>query len=176
MENLSITRPVYRSILIDKLLPPIEQKFPNSNTRAICIQKDGAKPHILPSNAAFRTAVSNKGLNVELYTQPANSPDVTILDLGLFRTIQSFNDCCSKDELELIEAVKNSYDRYPCEQINQVWLTLQSVLKCIIEDQGNNNYKIPHMKKERLEQLGQLPAVLDVTDEAAQYLLEGLEL
>ena len=45
-----------------------------------------------------------------------------------------------------------------------------------IEDHGDNTIKIPHMDKERQERLGQLPVVLDVTDEAAQYILEGLEL
>ena len=49
-------------------------------------------------------------------------------------------------------------------------------LNCILEEGGDNCYKLPHMKKDRLERLGQLPTLLDVTDEAAPYLLEGLEL
>jgi hypothetical protein len=149
---------------------------PISNTRAIHVQQDGAKPHILPSDATFHQAVSDHGLNVELYTQPSNSPDVSILDLGSFGAIQSFNDCCSKIEFELIEDVQHSYETYPLEWVNRVWLTLQSVLNCIIEDQGDNTFKIPHMQKEHLQRIGQLPRVLDVMEEAAQYLLEGLEL
>ena len=174
-ENESITRPVYRKIIIDKLLPAILQKWPENNAGTIHIQQDGAKPHILPNDAAFRRAVSEMGMDVVLYTQPANSPDVNLLDLGFFRAIQSFNDALSRDEFKLITAVQRVYDLYPRHLINRVWLTLQSVFNCIIEDHGDNTFKIPHMKKEHLERIGELPTVIDVTDDAAQYLLEGLE-
>ena len=174
-ENINITRALYRSTLIEKLLPAIEQKWPLLNTSAIHIQQDGTRSHIYPHDAAFCTAVEEKGLNLELYTQPANSPDLNLLDLGFFRAIQSYNDVCPKDEFELISAVENAFDAYPREKINRIWLTLQGCMNSIIDDSGNNNYKIPHMGKERLENLGQLPTVLDATDRAAKYLLDGLE-
>jgi hypothetical protein len=46
--NKSITRKVYRKLMIDKVLPAIEQKWPNLATfgRTIRIQQDGAKAHI----------------------------------------------------------------------------------------------------------------------------------
>ena len=34
---------------------------------------------------------------------------------------------------------------------------------------GNNNYNIEHFSKEKLEQTGQLPNVLDVVDEASAF-------
>ena len=53
-----------------------------------------------------------------LYTQAVNSPDVNLWDLGFFRAIQSFNDAAPKNEKELIEAVSETYDKYPCHKIN----------------------------------------------------------
>jgi hypothetical protein len=44
----------------------------------------------------------------------------------------------------------------------------------IIEDKGDNKYKIPHMNKARLERLNQLPIYLAVTQEAHNYDLNLL--
>ena len=60
----------------------------------------------------------DNGINATLYTQAANSPDVNLLDLGFFGAIQSFNDAAPKNEEELIEAVSEAYDKYPCHKIN----------------------------------------------------------
>ena len=50
-----------------------------------------------------------------------------------------------------------------------MWLTLQSVFNQIILCNGNNDYNIEHLSKEKLEQAGQLPNVLDVVDEASAF-------
>ena len=104
-KNKSIARGVYRELMIKKVLPAIEHKWPNLATfgRKLRIQQDGAKAHIYPNDVAFPNAVMEKGLNLELYTQPANSPDVNVEDLGFFRSIQSFNDSCPRNALELID-------------------------------------------------------------------------
>jgi hypothetical protein len=39
----------------------------------------------------------------------------------------------------------------------------------IIDDRGDNKYKIPHMNKARLERLNQLPLSFAVTQEAQNY-------
>ena len=40
----------------------------------------------------------------------------------------------------------------------------------IIENDGGNDYKIPHMGKESMERRGLLPGVLDVTPAASAWL------
>ncbi len=163
-----MTKAVYRDLLITKLIPAIQEKWPNiaSFGRTIRIQQDGAKPHISPNDEEFRNAVEASGLNLELYTQPAQSPDLNILDLGFFRAIQSFMDAAPKDEFELIRAVEQAYKDYDAKMINRVFLTLQSCMNQIIETNGSNRYKIPHMGKEKLEREGKLPLVLNVTPHA----------
>ena len=58
---------------------------------------------------------------------------------------------------------------YPRKRLNRTWLTLQSVFNQIILCNGDNNYNIEHLSKEKLERTGQLPNVLDVVDEASAF-------
>ena len=105
-----------------------------------------------------------------MFTQSLNWPDTNILDLGFFRAIQSFNDDCPANEEELIKSVEKAYGEYPYRKLNSVWLTLQSCLNMIIENDGGNDYKILHMGKESMERRGLLPPVLDVTPAATAWL------
>ena len=168
-KNQCITRDVYCEYLIEKLLPAVKERRPTNNGR-IWLQQDGAKSHILEDNMEFKEAVDEIGLNLTVYTQLPNSPDTNILDLGFFRAIQSFNDDCPANEEELIKLVEKAYGEYPLHKLNHVWLTLQSCLNMIIENDGGNDYKIPHMGKESMERRGLLPRVLDVTPTANAWL------
>ena len=168
-KNQSIMWDVYRECLIQKLLPAIKQKWPTNNGR-IRLQQDDAKSHILDDDEEFKEAVDKIGLNLTVYTQSPNSPDTNILNLGFFRAIQSFNDDCPANEEELIKLVEKAYGEYPLCKLNHVWLTLQSCLNMIIENDGGNDYKIPHMGKESLEQRGLLPQVLNITPVANAWL------
>ena len=168
-KNQCITWDVYHEYLIQKFLPAVKEKWPTHNGR-IRLQQDGAKSHILEDDVEFKEAVAEIGLNLTMFTQLPNSPDTNILDLGFFRAIQSFNDDCPANEEELIKLVEKAYGEYPYRKLNRVWLTLQSCLNMIIENDGGNDYKIPHMGKESLDRRGLLPGVLDVTPAATAWL------
>ena len=164
-KNQCIMRDVYQEYLIQKLLPAIKQRWP-TNIGRIRLQQDGAKSHILEDNKEFKEVVDKIGLNLTVYTQLPNSPDTNILNLGFFRAIQSFNDDYPANEEELIKLVEKTYGEYPLHKLNHVWLTLQSCLNMIIENDGGNDYKILHMGKESMERRGLLPWVLGVTPTA----------
>ena len=70
----------------------------------------------------------------------------------------------------MIKSVEKAYGEYPWRKLNFVWLTLQSCLNKIIEHDGGNDYKIPHMGKENLWRRGLLPEVLHVTPAANAWL------
>ena len=106
---------------------------------------------------------------MKIYTQPANSPDLNIEDLGFFRAIQSFNDSCPSNEHELTASVLEAFNDYDYRKINRVFLTLQGCMNQIIDNHGGNNYKIPHMGTDRLERIGELPLVIRVTDGASVF-------
>ena len=56
-------------------------------SRKIFIQQDEVKNHSSANDMVFKEALMEKGINEKLYTQAANSPDVNLLDLGVFRVI-----------------------------------------------------------------------------------------
>ena len=102
-KNKIVMKEVYRDLLITKLIPAIMEKWPVSdrNSRKIFIQQDGAKNHIREDDKLFNAALEENRVNAELYTQSANSPDVNLLDFGVFRAKQSFNDAVPRNEEEL---------------------------------------------------------------------------
>ena len=145
------------------------------NNGRIWSQQDGTKSHILDDDKEFKEAVDDIGLNLTVYMQWPNSPDTNILDLGFFRALQSFNDDCPANEEEFIKSVEKAYGEYPMHKLNHVWLTLQSCFNMTIGNDGGNDYKIPHMGKESLEQRGLLPWVLDITPTANASLNPMME-
>ena len=62
-----------------------------------------------------------------------------------------------------------AYVAYNSNKINRIWLSLMSCLNESVEHHGDINYKIPHIGKERLERIGELPITLPVCDVAVQY-------
>ena len=168
-KNQCITQDVYSEYLIQKLLPAVKERWPMTNERN-WLQQDGAKSHILEDNVEFKEVVDEIDLNLTMYTQSPNLPDTNIFDLVFFRAIQSFNDDCLANEEELMKSIEKAYGEYPLRKLNHVWLTLQSCLNMIIENDGGNDYKIPQMGKESMERRGLLPRVLDVTPTANAWL------
>ncbi|KAG7337821.1 hypothetical protein IV203_012706 [Nitzschia inconspicua] len=144
----------------------------------IDMYQDGAKAHLPDDDPLFAAKVTElfgDPTAVKLYTQPAQSPDLNVNDLGFFNSLQSrYYQTAPKDALELIEMVEETYKNYPAKKLNRIWLTLQSVMNQVINQRGDNDYTIPHMKKKVLERQNQLPLSLDVTAEASTYPLDIL--
>jgi hypothetical protein len=172
-----VTRDKYTELLVEKLLPSIEKQWPKNDWKKdgfeLIIQQDGAGAHIdtnkedlkeLDSsrwNAAV-AAMEEKKMKVRLVTQPSNSPDCNLNDLGFFAALQAlyYNEAPSNTK-ELIDMVHKAYDDFESEKINRIWLTYMSCLNQIIDCHGDNDYAIPHMKKCKT---GCLPKTIAVTE------------
>jgi hypothetical protein len=76
----------------------------------------------------------------------------------------------------MMNMVSQLFEEFDSHKLNRIWLTHQSCLNEIIEDDGGNNYNIPHLNKARLEREGTLPEVLEVTPAATPLLVELGEL
>ncbi|KAL4587630.1 hypothetical protein LXL04_000502 [Taraxacum kok-saghyz] len=147
---LSVTKEVTKSWLIEKVLPDIRAKWPRSQLGPIFIQQDNAKPHIDVNDSEFLEAASRDGFDIRLNFQPPNSPDLNVLDLEFFRSIQSLQEQEVLGTIdELVHAVQTSFETMQSQQLNNVFLTLQTCMKEIIKVQGGNNYQIPHIGKNR---------------------------
>ena len=81
----------------------------------------------------------------------------------------------STTSVELIRAVSNAFEAYQPTKLRDGFLTLQGVLtlqgymNCILDCNGGNDYKIPHMGKRALERQGILPATIEASQEALGF-------
>ena len=113
-KNKTVTKEVYRELLISKLILAILENWPRRDrmSRTIFIQQDSVKNHICGDDEEFNNALMEQDIGAKLYMQTLNSPDVNLLDLGFFRAIWSFNDASLKNEEELIQLVTEAYNNY----------------------------------------------------------------
>ncbi|ETI53387.1 hypothetical protein F443_03632 [Phytophthora nicotianae P1569] len=86
----SVDREAYKATLIGDIIPAIKAKWPRSGKkRTIYIQQDNAKPHVSVDDPDIMAAGRSGGWDIRMRCQPPNSPDLNVLDLGYFRSIQS---------------------------------------------------------------------------------------
>ena len=167
----TINQVKYRELLLQKVFPAIMTKWPRGEwgrpNVIIRVQQDGAPSHIRPNDPALLQGLQQLGIHnkVLLYTQPSNSPDTNINDLGFFRALQSeYYKMTPGNAEQIIQCVQQAYNAYDKEKINRIWLSLMGCLNEIIDHHGNNDYEIPHMGKDRLIRINQLPTTIPVCD------------
>jgi len=143
--------------------------------RTIWIQQDNAPAHISPDDPDFvRAADCNDGVQIGMYSQPPNSPDLNVLDLGLFAALGRMKYKVPSSDLNgLVQGVIDCYCEFDWKKIRNVWLTLQCVMNEVIEMDGGWVRKIPHVNKEKLEREGELMLVIAATDKARQLIDRG---
>ena len=127
-------------------------------------------------NPDVSAAGKNEGWNIVLKCQPPNSPDLNVLDLGYFASIQSIQYQCSPANIdELIQCVEEAYWSQPTVTTEKIFLSYQMAMESIMEVNGSNNYKLQHMSKDKLLRSdGGLPQVLPCSEEAVNAALEML--
>ncbi|XP_057518355.1 uncharacterized protein LOC130799246 [Amaranthus tricolor] len=133
----------------------IRIKWPPHLSKTIFIQQDNAKPHILDDDEVFREVATLDGFNFHLVQQPPNSPDMNVLDLGFFRSIQSLQHQKSAyNYAQLVNAVTTAFDNLTPNALKNVWITLQACKIEVIKKLGGMDYDIPHMSKQNLKGKG----------------------
>ncbi|XP_050889102.1 uncharacterized protein LOC127094292 [Lathyrus oleraceus] len=174
----SITKDVMRTFLIQKVLPAIKEKWPKEEIgHPIFIQQDNARTHLHCEDEEFRLAATQDGFDIRLMCQPPNSPDLNVLDLGFFSSIQALQHRESPNSIdELVSAVDKSFQEFEVTKSNHIFLTLQSCMIEIMKARGSHNYKIPHMKKKMLEARNQLPTRLKCDNQLVQDVMGYLDI
>ncbi|XP_021772544.1 uncharacterized protein LOC110736587 [Chenopodium quinoa] len=122
----NVNREVIRDMLLTNVIPAIISKWPESLAKNVVIQWDNARPHQVPKDAEFMAATTAHGFNIQFVFQPAQSLDLNVLDLGLFRSIQSLQYQSFPSNLdELVTKVKDSYETFNHQVNKYIWLSLQ---------------------------------------------------
>ncbi|ETV63812.1 hypothetical protein H257_19255 [Aphanomyces astaci] len=140
---VNVTRPVYKKMLIDNVIPAIKALWPPECSRTVFIQQDNERPHAPPSDADIVKACTSGGWVMKLKYQPSNSPDL--------------NTHHSNTYEDIVSAMNNAWKDVDPWSLERNFLTLQSCLREVIGCAGENSYKIPHMKKAALKKRGRLP-------------------
>ncbi|CAN0498166.1 unnamed protein product, partial [Discosporangium mesarthrocarpum] len=97
------------------------------------------------------------GDSIILETQPANSPDLNVNDLGFFHSIQQLKEDVGVSSEDLVEAIMGAFNVCPWETLERVWQSLLAVLGEVLGSKGDNSHKLPHLGKENLRRTGKLP-------------------
>jgi len=130
------------------LLDCMKEKMPFIDQNTFRIQQDGAGPHTgKDSPAKIEAAALLKGMKVQVMTQPSNSPDLNILDLGFFHSLKSRvsklkNGVKTADDL--IGNVKQAFNEYNRESLDHIWAHQFRVWNSILQVDGGNYYPAPH--------------------------------
>jgi hypothetical protein len=80
------------------VLDTIKEKLPWKSNKTLKIQQNGARPHTgHNSNARIAAAESTEGWKITIFNQPAQSPDLNILDLchKTYSCIGELMQCCN---------------------------------------------------------------------------------
>jgi hypothetical protein len=94
---------------------------------------------------------------------------LNVLDLGYFSAIQALQQRQQQRTVDdLIAVVEKSYDHLPSVTLGKVFVTLQKVMELVILNDGSNNFKLPHLGKERLLNRGMVLDTLPVCEELVE--------
>ncbi|XP_021714643.1 uncharacterized protein LOC110682595 [Chenopodium quinoa] len=171
----SVNKDEIRKMLLHKIIPAIKRQWHPSLPKDIFIQWDNARPHHIRMDEEFIEACTSDGFNIQMVFQPTPSPDLNVLDLGLFKVIQSLQYQSFPTTLdELIDKVYEAYEWFDPILNKYTWITLQGVMMKILEKEGGNNFNPPHMGKYRLDSLGLLPEILECERGLIQQAVDHL--
>jgi hypothetical protein len=97
---ISVTKAVYKQFIMEKVLPAIEEKWPQCHRNmAIKLQQNNAKPHMIPNDPEVLEKLNNMTVTVHLFDQPANSLDLMSLTLGTLLPSKLSNKNNSRGQL-----------------------------------------------------------------------------
>ena len=91
---------------------------------------------------------------IEVVTQPAQSPDLNICDLAFFRALGAAvrklrRGRRSFDLDQLVQDVFEAFHAYDPKHLEKMWQTKTSVMKKVIAAKGGNMYPLHRTKEER---------------------------
>ena len=164
----SVTKEHVAEMMTSKIFPAIREKMPLCmKSRPIYVQQDNAKPRSSTTDGVIVAEGQKDGWNISLVCQPPSSPDMNVLDLGFFNSIQSLQHRTSPRNIdELIQAVGDAYAAKSRETIDTVFLSLQMAMESTMLHNGSNNFKFQHMSKEKLRREGRLPVSISCKPDA----------
>ena len=113
------------------------------------VQHDGAAGHEGKGTLDFLSAAGEEvpGAPIRYDKQSAQSPDCNKNDLCFFNSLQAAADkvkMSSKSKEVLMDSVVQAYEQYPVESLVRVDALQFKIYRCILRNDGGNQYTLPH--------------------------------
>ena len=122
---------------------------------------DNAKSHTQTVDQRFHEEACKDGWDIRIRRQPAKSPDLNILDLGFFNSIQSLQyEASPKNMTELAKVTTEAFYNQQRIILDNLFYSLQLAMMGILDCGGNNTYKLAHISKDKLRNQNKLPDTL----------------
>jgi hypothetical protein len=148
---------LFISMCKDNLIPSMVEKL--KWAKKIEVQMDSAGGHKIKTSMDELNSYcqsNSKWKKICFVTQPTRSPDLNVLDLGIWNSLQSgvppikYDPHASTKLPDQITAeVMDMWDCYDgSTKLTKIFRTLTMIYKAVIEDKGGNNFKLPHSRDE----------------------------
>ena len=159
VKNKSITAEYYRELVLGTPTVPgvfaaIKARMPWMHAGTVVMQHDGAKPHTSIINVQeFAVAGALDGWDIRVRTQPAQSPDMNVLDLCFFASLQRRCEQIKRHSHtvgQLVEKVEEAWAAYDWQTLDRAWKHQFDVWNSILTVDGGNQYVNPHRAAHRV--------------------------
>lgn len=125
---VNITKETYIKIMLDEVLPAIGKLWPERGTSSILMQQDNTPGHIKEADKDVVSNGQGYGWFIRLDNLPANLPDVNILDLWLFLSLQSHvYDYDMRTILDVRRVNKESFDAMDPQKLEDKFFVVAEV-------------------------------------------------
>ncbi|ETV97638.1 hypothetical protein H310_09529 [Aphanomyces invadans] len=128
----------------------------SNNSKCVFLQDDNATLHSKIDDEAL-AKVSTHGWTFRVHRQLPNSPDLNVLDLGIFASIQTLQyKMFSRSVDDEIASTMAAFDNLEVDTLENEFLTLQAVMRLVLEQSDGNQFKLPHLNKAAMRRAGNL--------------------
>ena len=156
MRSVNVDSEFYHNLFCDTggVYDTIERVCPWLRGTQHRIQQDGARPHTSEGEIEdLEAGCDGDGWSCIFITQPPNSPDTNLNDLGFFHSVKTMarqmKTHCESIE-EMMDNVLKAFEEYPKEKITDIWACYFNNLRGIMSVDGGNDYKQAHNNSRNL--------------------------
>ncbi len=148
VNNVEVTAERFLNMLRENVVPTIRRKM--FWAKNVTVQMDGPAAHVGKGNlAAFDKLGKDSKTKITFLVQPAQSPDLNVLDLGIFNHLQIAVDKAKRSAVQwriedLAKQVRTTFSGMPASVLTSIFEKKSNVRDEVKKYRGDNTFTIPH--------------------------------
>ena len=136
------------ALLMKKVIPAVRKKLKGATL--IKLQVDNAPGHrtSVANSPELQALLDKPNPKIELVEQLPQSPCTNLCDLGFFNSVDSTLPKLRSFKMPtFIKQIEKAFKEYPEEKLDDLCGMKTRVCAAIVENEGDNNFRLPHRKK-----------------------------